>query len=351
MPSPSPGISNNALAGVTVLSSRNAWAVGSYYDLSMHQTLALIEHWNGTAWQQVASPNPSSNNNFLTGVAAVSARNIWAVGWYTDAAGSPQTFILHWNGILWTQLPTPDPAGPTGYNALAGVAAVSATRAWAVGTYDTATRTKTLLLRWNGTSWKRARTPSPSSISNLLSGVTAVSGRNAWAVGYTVRSNDRPFILHWNGTRWRRMTSPNPDGAAHGDLLTGVAAVTARKVWAVGYDNISGGKSLILRWNGTRWRRVASPNPSSTGDILSGVAAVSARNIWAVGYLWNGAADQTLIEHWNGTRWRHVQSPDPADTVNSNLLSGVAASAATNLWAVGSYEIPPASNTLAVHRC
>ena len=49
----------------------NASAVG-YYTAGArpfpHMTLA--EHWNGTTWTQVPSPNPSSSDNFLGGVAA-----------------------------------------------------------------------------------------------------------------------------------------------------------------------------------------------------------------------------------------------------------------------------------------
>jgi hypothetical protein len=55
---------------------------------------------------------------------------------------------------------------------------------------------------------------------------------------------------------------------------------------------------------------------------LSGVAATSASNAWAVG----GA----LILHWNGKTWKRVPSPSSAAG-----LSGVAATSATNAWAVG----------------
>ena len=46
---------------------------GSYY----YKTLIL--HWDGTAWTQVPSPNPNSDS-YLSGVAATSPANAWAVG-------------------------------------------------------------------------------------------------------------------------------------------------------------------------------------------------------------------------------------------------------------------------------
>ncbi len=55
---PSPGTANS-LGGVAVLSSGNAWAVGSYDPLNGDPTAQLIEHWDGTTWKQVASPRHS----------------------------------------------------------------------------------------------------------------------------------------------------------------------------------------------------------------------------------------------------------------------------------------------------
>jgi hypothetical protein len=45
--------------------------------------ISLILHWDGTAWAQVASPNPGSDDTLLA-VAASAASNAWAVGWFTD---------------------------------------------------------------------------------------------------------------------------------------------------------------------------------------------------------------------------------------------------------------------------
>jgi hypothetical protein len=88
---------------------------------------------------------------------------------------------------------------------LSGVAAVSASTAWAVGETGSGDGpTKTLTLWWNGTAWNRV--PSPSlGASARLSAVAATSARNAWAVGSTSEINhgsSKTLILHWNGTTW-----------------------------------------------------------------------------------------------------------------------------------------------------
>jgi hypothetical protein len=68
--------------------------VGYFYNGTTDQT--LIEHWNGTSWKQVTSPNPggSSDDNILNGVAATSSTNAWAVGDYYNGT-TDQTLATH----------------------------------------------------------------------------------------------------------------------------------------------------------------------------------------------------------------------------------------------------------------
>ena len=41
---------------------------------------SVIKHWNGDSWQNVAVPEPSGRQSFLSAVAAVAANDLWAVG-------------------------------------------------------------------------------------------------------------------------------------------------------------------------------------------------------------------------------------------------------------------------------
>jgi hypothetical protein len=106
-----------------------------------------------------------------------------------------------------------------------------------------------------------------------------------------------------------------------------------------------------LHWNGTAWTRVKSPDPFGW-SVLNGVATTSTSNAWAVGFSFPAgpaSAALTLIEHWNGTAWRLVASPNPSST--RNVLNGVAATSASNAWAVGSYDSGTVRQTLALHCC
>src|SRR5258708_26893228 len=91
---PNPSLSVNSLSSVAVLSSCNAWAVGAYSNGTAGQT--LIEHWNGSSWTQVASPNPgsSSQHTALSQSPAPPPTHLLPEGSYFN--GTPdQTFIEH----------------------------------------------------------------------------------------------------------------------------------------------------------------------------------------------------------------------------------------------------------------
>jgi hypothetical protein len=155
--------SSNGLGSVAVASCQ-AWAVGDYTP-SGGSPRTLIEHWNGTAWKQQPSPSPGAAFNALNGATATSASNVWAVGQDSNNAGgaTSDTLAEHWNGTTWTQVPTPSPGGPAGYSQLAGVAATSASDAWAVGVYTSGpgTPVRGMAEHWNGTTWALVPTLNP----------------------------------------------------------------------------------------------------------------------------------------------------------------------------------------------
>jgi hypothetical protein len=203
-----------------------------------------------------------------------------------------------------------------------------------VGFYNTPGKTHSLIEHWDGHHWKQTPSPSPAE-TNELTSVAATSSTNAWATGFTFNGHrSSSLILHWNGHSWKRVSSPNPGVTAS---LNSIAAMNSTSAWAVGgFLNSAGGvdRTFTLRWNGHTWRRVLSPNAggSASGNVLEGVTITSARNAWAVGFRGTTGGDQTLVLRWNGTKWRVVSSPDPGQ---ANDLFGVVASGPGNAWAVG----------------
>lgn len=178
------GLACSELEGVTATSSNNAWAVGNCSTAAGVRT--LIEHWNGTKWRLVPSPNFNGVNiagpNYLTSVTATSGSSAWAVGTYMWA--SPDSFqglILHWNGKVWARSAVQSVASDS---RLYGITSIPDGQAWAVGYCDDGTGTARQWLIWHfsGNVWHLRISP-PRSSNYDLSSVGATSPGDVWAMG------------------------------------------------------------------------------------------------------------------------------------------------------------------------
>jgi hypothetical protein len=116
VPSPNPlpkdFLNQNVLTSVHAVSPNNVTAAGFLRDSDNQRVLTLIEHWDGTSWKVVPSPNRSETPgslNLLRGLAAVSATDIYAVGFFADGAtgGQDKTLIEHFDGKAWTIIASP----------------------------------------------------------------------------------------------------------------------------------------------------------------------------------------------------------------------------------------------------
>ncbi len=337
--SPNVQSEQNFLQGVTAITTNDVWSVGFTYD-SSGNAFTLTEQWNDTKWNLVASPNTSATDNFLYGVAGVSTNNVWAVGATGSASQGPlQTMIEHWNGTQWSIVSSPNSSLPI--NQLRGVTAISSSDIWAVGSASVqGGATNTLIEHWNGKKWKIVASPNTTELANYLYSVTAITANNIWTVGSAENSGGsaaQSLIEHWDGTQWSIVASPNVLSL---NILNGVSAVSAKDIWTVGYTiNVSGTttQTLIEQWNGSKWKIVSGPHPTGENDTLNSVVAISASDVWAVGNAFNtgNATSQALIEQWNGTKWKIVASPNPSP--DFSVLNGIAALSVHAIWSVGDY--------------
>ena len=183
------------LEGASADATNDAWAVG-FNGAENDDSLTLAMHWNGTSWQQVSTPSVGSGANQLNGVLALAPNNVWAVGFSTPVA-PPQsaatlTLIEHYDGTNWTVVPSPNvgPLNSFQSNRLFGLTANSADDIWAFGSYfasDGSGHQMTLLLHWDGTSWTIAPSPDPhlkgKFLSDLLFAGVVPSPGNVWIFG------------------------------------------------------------------------------------------------------------------------------------------------------------------------
>ncbi len=332
-------VSNNLLLGAATIASNDIWSVG-YFNGN-----TLTEHWNGTQWTLVHSPNGPVGSSMLNAVSAVSSHDVWAVGIQNNGGGvtGNSTLIEHWDGSKWSVVPSPN-ASIEG-DELYGVAAISTNDVWVVGYFENNAETAILPLleHWNGTNWSIAQDPAVSSGVNFVKSVTAVSTNDVWAVGYVNNSGDNEnLIMHFDGTQWSIL--PTVPVSSDGNALQSVTSVSSTDAWAVGRKNINKGESsstLALHWNGTAWSPVASPNNGTLTNSLWGVTALSSNDVWTVGLTAQPPEgfNQTLIEHWNGKTWSIVASPNKQpQTNNPNTLFAVTSISPGNVMAVGTWD-------------
>lgn len=289
---------------VVALSADNIWAVG--YTLYIPKSgssydLTLIEHWNGTTWKIVPSLNPGTLVDMLTGVTATSSSDVWAAGYYQNSIQSgdsnPHPLIEHWNGTSWNVVLSPEPI-PSG-TILTDISAASAKNAWAVGSYSTHSLTE----HWDGSTWSIVASPTIGSSYNVLNGVTTSVG-GAHAVGYSENANSngsQSLFDHWNGSRWKASSDPNPLGASS-VTLNGVTALAPNNIWAAGYafnTSTNNEQTLTEHWNGSGWAVVSSPNLGISSNRLNGITRIpGTTQVWTAGFYNGNNGYQTLIEFY-----------------------------------------------------
>ena len=354
--SPSPNARGTTLNAVAAISNTDAWTVGYKNDNNLNDSRTLIEHWNGTGWKTVPSPNPGSTaackgfntGNFLTAVAAVSSTDVWAVGLMFDCTSLLKPLALHWDGLHWRKVKTP--ALNTNDNAaFNGVLAFASNDVYAVG-YQPATNgaVLTLIEHWDGFSWKVVPSPNGNNTGNVLSGISGNSPTDIWAAGDMVAPNTpvKTLVEHFDGAQWSIVPSPNPlpTGSLNQNVLTSVQANSTTDVTAVGFllnFNTQTETTLVEHWDGTQWNVVPSPNQSETAgsfNTLRSVTGTSGSNLYAAGFFADaqtGGQQRTLVEHFDGHSWSIITSPTKG--VAQQLHGIFALPNATSVWSVGAF--------------
>ena len=248
---------------LAAISATDVWAVGYAGRATSAAGVnykTLVEHWNGASWEVIPSPNPAgTKSNALVGLAAISPTDVWAVG-YTLIGSTRQGLTEHWNGSAWTVVSSPDPG--TLSNGLLDVEASSSTNVIAVGFRSDGYGYETLTERWDGSAWTVVPSPSPGSVDNVMTGLALNSATDAWAVGYVSGGGSVPDVDRALG-RDDLAVLASPDDGVGVNALRGVSFASPTDGWAVGTSNLSGYtgyRTLTLHWDGASWTVVPSPD-------------------------------------------------------------------------------------------
>ena len=221
----------------------------------------------------------------------------WAVGYGVSSNVPYETITEHWNGSSWQIVPSPNNATPGFYNALNDVSAISSNDVWAVGGVPTgfgAIAGRSLLMHWDGASWQLLPEP-PETLS--------------WSTDHALRRHC-PRLKRRLGRRqvrclalgWLRLARRAGSGQNLADIDTNGTAL-----WSVG--TVPGGYvegyysppvPIAEYLNGTTWSSTSPVvNDHTNGAGFNAVKVIASNNVWAVGR--TGAF--ALTEQWNGTAW------------------------------------------------
>jgi hypothetical protein len=332
-PAPSSGEVSvlNAVASVPYYSGRPShktmWAVGytSRQTIGTPDVATLTLYFNGRTWQVVPSPNVAAEN-VLTGVAAYSANDVWAVGHSYDGA-EYRTLILHFNGVAWTvwQEPTVDWIGGSWNPRLTGVQILTGgsdnldgpqpdrREAVAVGYSDSWLGPTPLVLHYDGGTWKPMALP-PSMMLGRLFAVTGESLDDLWAVGtlFNPERVEEAYLFHHTTDGTTDGWTPIVKGLG---TLTGLA-VAGDRVFTVGrVQTFTGAETLVMAYTLSTgdWVQLKSFNKTAGDNVLTAVTAAAGK-VYAVGYTTDPADDvtrETLLLAYDGVTFAPVDTPNP----------------------------------------
>jgi hypothetical protein len=264
----------------------------------------------------------TSTKDILSGVTL--ARGwVMAIGTrYLGSAGVPMFAEGATSAWGAREIPMAGPL-PSEMGRIGGTAAYD--EQWAVGAIGTFQASAPLILSWNGRAWAQAPAPDPGPFDDGLTGIAATSSSSAVAVGRHGMGTGafRTLVERWDGTRWAIEPSPNRGSSA---ALNDVAVAGPNEAWAVGWA-VDGSRytTLAMHRTGSAWSVTPTPDLGPDDAVLYGVA-IDGAAVWAVGWQANGDDVTPIVERWDGTAWSTVTVPL---SVGSAAFSDVAARAGT----------------------
>ena len=192
------------LETVSCVSPASCLAVGSTRQGG--KATALAASWNGSTWTTLTPARPGTRS-VLAGVSCATATYCVAAGYYlATPTAVPRALVETWNGTAW-QTGTPDMR--VGFPDHVGVSCASPAACMVTwGSFGEA-----LARWWNGHAWTAPAFAGPAARSDLRSvdGVSCTSRISCTAAGsFDYPHSSGPLVENWNGTRWSVTPAPSP---------------------------------------------------------------------------------------------------------------------------------------------
>lgn len=263
---------------------------------------------DASEWTRTQPPAGIRPLATLNGVAAATATRAWAVGQEYAGNNASQIpgvpLVLQLDGTAWSRTAL---RGVTWKGTLTSVAATSPADAWAAGV-DTANGAR--LLHFDGTAWQPAASPVTGPVSTLR--VVAAPGHQPWL--FVTPTAGSPVVLQRAGGAWQAVDvppAPFTPAAVH-------VAVDGT-VWLAGYRlqqvpgfPLSVPVLVVQRRSGTGWVALPEGPQISPREVL----AATDGTLWVAGAVPRtgpggpiGAPPASALVHWDGTAWTSASLP------------------------------------------
>jgi len=297
----------NWLGGVWAAAANDVWAVGGD---------ETILHFDGNAWSGTAIGPPPEiiplddagssitiSERGLSAIAGSGPKDIWAVGGQSGFGGGE---ILHFDGTKWSRDP--------GSSLSLGLSAVwvgGPSEAWAVGRGVDPQRGT--FLHWNGTAWSAIETGKVPGLYTIFPSSVWGSGPNdIWSVGTTRGAVQQGHVFHYDGSSWTESLTPG----GHSMYFTAVWGTSPTDVW-IGEGSAFNTK--LEHWDGSSWTTTFL---TSTASYVGAFAGQGPNDVWLTNQFNGGAW------HFDGQTWQLMPGAKPANGL-WELGSG-------DIWGVGS---------------
>jgi hypothetical protein len=240
---------------VKVFSNSDVWAFGVREAVASGSVEPYAAQYNGRKWSTVTVPGSGA----ITAVAAVSAKDIWAVE-SSDSSGL----------LASVEARSAREASPALRSAAARLRAASSAA------------TAPVVLQWTSKSgWQdAAQQPTLAATDQLVSAVTEPGG-DVWFGGSAENSakGTTPLTAEWNGTAWSVKDLPVKASSADWEIGS-MAPDGTGGIWALAATSAA---ERIWHLHGTTWAQ-ARPAFGKHAWILEAVAVVpGTHSAWAVG--------------------------------------------------------------------
>ena len=250
----------------------------------------------------------------LSDIAVLAKDDIWAVA--TEINTESDDHLLHYDGKRWKREALPSALGASSYPPQ--LEEIGDKALWLRPKNSNGDDDSGSWAQWDGSRWTALPSPPPGEIDDL----EAAGPNDVWALGAERTAH------HWDGTRWTATQLPH--------RTTDLAIAGPDEVWAVGSRDTGPGTELrgdlpygqpaSMRWDGTRWKSVQTPQarfeepiPPEPSASLEQVFTLDDGEVRAYGHhtfnhgeVEDEPADERIQLRWNGSKWVD-QKPAPGE--------------------------------------